>query len=95
MIITARRNLQVSSNPTLNCSIWKKSKGYLAYFDCEKLKAKKLSPTWEARFPPLSELCLDGTYEGLDPRCAMPVAGFKHPHVVMISDYVYALHIDI
>lgn len=94
MILKTKRKLEVAKNMQINCKVWKKQEGYLAYTDCEKLKALKLTPIWESRYPAPETYCGPGDCEK-DSRCAVPVPGFGHPHVFMMDDYFYTLNIDL
>ncbi|KAF5307001.1 hypothetical protein FQR65_LT18501 [Abscondita terminalis] len=79
MSIVIKRKLLVNKNVELNCKVWKKIDGYLAYPDCHGLTAKKLSSAWETIFPPPKPTC--GYTNPLQhPLCAVPLPGFGHPH---------------
>lgn len=86
-----RRGLQVNERQW-NCKVWKKHKGYLGDYRCTtNFKIQKLTPVWETKVP--QDLCGPGKED--DPRCAAPAAGFEHPHIVMVDDFLYSLHLDL
>lgn len=94
MSIQIKRKLFVNKNLDLNCKVWKKKDGYLAYNGCEKIKVKKLTRAWEAIFPaPLARCGYTNPLQ--NPLCAAPLIGFNHPHVYMVDDYFYRLNIDL
>lgn len=84
-------------NPQRNCSIWKKTEGFVGEFGvCSpRLKLDKLEPVWQVMVPEDTPRCWSTVKKGEDPRCHNPVPGFGHPHVVMINDYIYFLEIDL
>lgn len=94
MCVKITKVLEVPKNPHINCLAWNKKKGYLAYIECEKLKAMRVFPMWELKYPCPGTYCGGGDKDK-DPRCAVPVAGFEHPHVVMVGQVNYELHINV